>query len=88
MPNIRELFTLRQFIGVIGGQNDKSLYFIGMINSHVETDPHLIYLDPHLVQDTTVQADDTYYCREVKTVQLSKICASLAFGFLVTDLNF
>lgn len=68
LPSIKEMFAIPQCIGMIGGQNDKSLYFIGIINSHVEPDPYLIYLDPHLVQDSVPRPDNTYFCKEVKTV--------------------
>jgi hypothetical protein len=44
------------------------LYFIGIINSHVEPDPYLIYLDPHLVQDSVPRPNNTYFCKEVKTL--------------------
>ena len=48
---LKKVFTMPQNCGIVGGQDQRSLWFIGIINEHASKNPKLIYLDPHLVQD-------------------------------------
>jgi hypothetical protein len=78
-------------VGIAGGEANKSYYFSGIINAHLDPDPYLIYLDPHFVHETFKELSapclNTYFCSEVRTLRLSKICAGVALGFYVKDLE-
>lgn len=76
---IRECLKLPQSIGIIGGKPKQSFYFVGF------QDDHLIYLDPHVVQEV-VRPDqeftnDTYHCRAPQKIHFSDVDPSLAIGF-------
>ena len=78
-------------MGFASGQDNKSYYFTGIINSHIDPDPYLIYLDPHFVHDSyntlCPEAQKTYYCSEVRTLRLSKLSSAVALGFYVRDMT-
>jgi hypothetical protein len=86
---LKEVYNFESNLGIAGGQDHKSLYFVGIVNAHVCSDPKLIYLDPHFVQEAhttmTVDALETYSCQEVNTLSLSKICTSVCIGFYLKD---
>jgi len=46
---LMRVFTFQENVGIAGGQDNRSLYFTGLINKHCNKDPNLIYLDPHIV---------------------------------------
>jgi hypothetical protein len=50
LENLKRIFEFEQQIGIAGGQDHRSVYFIGMVNPHCNSDPNLIHLDPHFVQ--------------------------------------
>ena len=83
------MFHFESNLGIAGGQDHKSFYFTGIVNPDVCKDPKLIYLDPHLVQETYTTLDldalETYACQELNTLSLSKICTSVCIGFYLRD---
>ena len=54
LESVKIVFDISQNVGIAGGQDHKSLYFTGIVNSHAGNDPHLLYLDPHFVQESSV----------------------------------
>jgi hypothetical protein len=51
---LKQVFKLEHSCGIVGGQNDKALFFTGIINPTSAEDPYLTYLDPHFVQDSSI----------------------------------
>ena len=49
IPQLREVLQWPQSIGIVGGRPSSSLYFIGCQDNNV------LYLDPHEVQDVSMQ---------------------------------
>ena len=49
LGNVKMFFDFAQQIGIAGGQDHRSVYFIGQVNPRHNADPNLIYLDPHYV---------------------------------------
>eukprot|EP01130_Rhizamoeba_saxonica_P002947 TRINITY_DN1297_c0_g1_i2.p1 TRINITY_DN1297_c0_g1~~TRINITY_DN1297_c0_g1_i2.p1 ORF type:complete len:421 (+),score=81.77 TRINITY_DN1297_c0_g1_i2:705-1967(+) len=82
IPHLKEILESPYSVGIIGGKPRASLYFIGYQENHI------IYLDPHVVQ-STVDPDetfsdrvlDTYRCKNVKKMSISKIDPSMSIGF-------
>jgi cysteine protease ATG4 len=85
LDSIKQAFALESFVGFAGGQGAGSFYFTGIINRIEEKDPYLLYLDPHTTQPACVQVTDetesSFFCPEIKTLLLSKICTAVAVGF-------
>ncbi len=87
------VFTFEENVGIAGGQDHRSLYFTGLINKHCNSDPNLIYLDPHIVQDACTTPNlndeqlDTFACPEVRVLSLSKISTSVAIGFYIRNIH-
>lgn len=91
MDNLKQVFDIPQCCGFASGQDNKSFYFSGIINPHVDPDPYLIYLDPHYVheacRDLTQVSIKTFYCSDVRTLRLSKLSSAVALGFYVKNLD-
>ena len=89
LESIKLVFDIGQNVGIAGGQDHKSLYFTGIVNSHVNNDPHLLYLDPHFVQESSAKMTDahlkTFQCAEVRALRLSKIATSVLVGFYLRN---
>ena len=50
IPIIKKYMGMRQFVGVIGGQPRKALYFVGSTQSERRPEEEqLVYIDPHNV---------------------------------------
>ena len=100
IPSVQMLFSIPQFLGVIGGRPSASYFFIG---HHEGT---LFYLDPHTNQpyiDFTPEAPDslvkdsvresmqtllaTYRPNEVGRMPITAIDPSLTLGFYCNDLD-
>jgi cysteine protease ATG4 len=68
-----------QSVGIIGGKPKQSFWFVGY------QDEHLIYLDPHIVQESvqpnTKFSDETYHCSVPQKIHISEVDPSLAVGF-------
>jgi len=68
-----------QSVGIIGGKPKQSYWFVGY------QDEHLIYLDPHIVQESlqanALFSDESYHCSVPQKIHISEVDPSLAVGF-------
>jgi cysteine protease ATG4 len=74
---------LPQCVGILGGKPNFALYFVGMQESN-----HLIFLDPHFVQDSvTIKHDlNTYFPnRHARKIKLDSLDPGLAIGLLIRN---
>ncbi|EIE27123.1 peptidase C54 [Coccomyxa subellipsoidea C-169] len=80
---LQQLLTWPQSVGIVGGRPSSSLYFIGL------QDQHVLYLDPHEVQEVASEAADldTYFCSSLRLMPLANIDPSLAIGFYCSSLS-
>ena len=91
LDSLMRVFTFKENVGIAGGQDHRSLYFVGLINQHCYSDPNLIYLDPHITQEAVTNNKlnneqlASYSCTEVRVLSLSKISTSVAIGFYIKD---
>lgn len=80
LRNLLTSFRCPQSLGIIGGKPKQSLYFLASQGSN------LIYLDPHIVQDTPSPTDPfpaaSYQCKIVQKMPASDIDPSMALAFL------
>eukprot|EP00002_Diphylleia_rotans_P015676 TRINITY_DN3037_c0_g1_i5.p1 TRINITY_DN3037_c0_g1~~TRINITY_DN3037_c0_g1_i5.p1 ORF type:complete len:343 (-),score=63.36 TRINITY_DN3037_c0_g1_i5:265-1293(-) len=80
IQHIFKTFRWGQSLGIIGGRPRASHYFVGYSG-----ESHLIYLDPHVVQQYSSSADiplSTYTCKTILRLPVSDLDPSLAMGFL------
>ena len=61
--SLKQVFFMRWFVGIAGGQDQRSLYFTGIVNDHLVKDPSLIFLDPHYVQEVS-RDESKYSCHD------------------------
>ena len=84
-PSIKKLFECRQFLGFIGGKADSASYFFGYC------DNSLLYLDPHLNQQSDSYLDDktkdTYINKTVFELDFKSLQCAFTAGFLFRNLN-
>ena len=84
-PSIKKLFECRQFLGFIGGKADSASYFFGYC------DDSLLYLDPHLNQQSDSYLDDktkdTYINKTVFELDFKSLQCAFTAGFLFRNLN-
>ena len=79
---IRELFNLKECIGIIGGKTRQAYYFIGYNNE----EDSLLYLDPHVAkeEDKTINFNNIlskHIIKPVYTLKLSKMSTGFTIGF-------
>ncbi|GBM79818.1 Cysteine protease ATG4B [Araneus ventricosus] len=74
---LKEVFKLKQFIGMIGGRTNHASYFIGYVGNE------LINLDPHTTQPyrENVMDDQTYHCDNPSRMKFSDLDPSTALCF-------
>jgi hypothetical protein len=72
--SILHLFKMSHNLGIIGGQTNSALYFIG------ESADRLICLDPHFNQNTSL-SPDTYDVRYLYEIDVTKISPAFTTGF-------
>ena len=82
-PCIKSFFEIEQSFGLIGGKPNSALYFIGYCEDHI------YYLDPHHTQksgsigfketEEQMEFDQTYHCKNISKMLITKIDPSLAF---------
>jgi hypothetical protein len=81
--NILYITGCKSFIGIIGGHNNKSFYFIG-------SDKHrLIYLDPHITQsyqdyNLNIQG---FSSNKINYLEIDKLSPTLSLCFLVDNME-
>jgi len=90
IPALAAVFRIPQTVGFIGGSPSSSYYFVASQSggSSASRDERVIYLDPHVVQQTVNVCEpdastESYHCRNVRSMKLSMIDPSLTLGFLV-----
>ena len=79
---IKELFTLKECIGIIGGKPKLSYYFIGF--SYEEDS--LLYLDPCVSQEADIKIDidsiiEKYAKKDYHLLKMSKMNTEFTIGF-------
>lgn len=83
IPQLQEVLTYPQTVGIVGGRPGSSLYFIGY------QDQQLLYLDPHEAQQVALLPGDllTYSCDVIRLTPLASIDPSLAIGFYCSNVE-
>ncbi|DBA90578.1 hypothetical protein WJX77_002037 [Trebouxia sp. C0004] len=83
VPQLQQVLTWPQSIGIVGGRPGSSLYFVGCQHDQV------LYLDPHQAQQTPAQAGEpsTYWSHKMRMMPLASIDPSLAIGFYCRTLG-
>jgi len=81
---IKELLSLKQFIGMLGGYKGRAYYIVGYI------DDNLIYIDPHYVQDAINRDEittkgNTYHCSNLNYLHYKNLDSSITFCFLIKN---
>ena len=84
IPALKSFLTLPQSIGIVGGKPNQSLWFVAF------QDDHVMYFDPHLVQDSLDVEGDTfdprsYHWRYPQKMLFRDMDPSLAVGFFCAD---
>ena len=79
---IKELFTLKECIGIIGGKSRLAYYFIGYNND----DDSLLYLDPHVSKEAHKKflfnnILDKHVNKEIHQLKMSKMSTAFTIGF-------
>lgn len=68
-----------QSVGIIGGKPKQSFWFVG------SQDEYLIYLDPHIVQESLQPnvkfSDESYHCSVPQKIHIADVDPSFAMGF-------
>ena len=84
--SIIKLFKSKQFLGFIGGKINSAFYFFGLSD-----DKNLLYLDPHLNQDSIIDLEDknliTYLEKTIYFLKIEKLQCAFTIGFLFRNLN-
>lgn len=79
---LKEVFTLKQSLGIIGGKTNHASYFIGYVGNE------LIFLDPHTTQTHRDQVDDsTYHCSNPSRMVFSQLDPSIALCFYLKNVE-
>ena len=81
-PGIKELFNLKECIGIIGGQTRLACYFIG----YASDSDTLLYLDPHVTKDTFKQylfknVLEKHVNKEIHQLKMTKMSTAFTVGF-------
>lgn len=86
VPQIVSFFALPQCLGILGGRQGSSYYFLGSSG-----DQTLFYFDPHTVQTSIDPARldslATFQSPRLESMPFSQLDTSLAFGFYCADLD-
>ncbi|KAI0227946.1 Cysteine protease ATG4B [Lamellibrachia satsuma] len=77
---LKMCFTMKQSVGIIGGEPNHAHWFIGYVDDEV------VYLDPHTTQpyvDVTApgESDESYHCRYASRMRIEDLDPSMALGF-------
>ena len=79
---IKELFNLKECIGIIGGKTRQAYYFIG----YNDSENSLIYLDPHVTKedDKSINYNNIlskHIIKPIYSLKLSKMSTGFTIGF-------
>ena len=85
---IRDLFRLKECIGIIGGKTRLAYYFIGFN----EDDDSLLYLDPHVTKEADKIINmgnilSRHVNKEIHLLKLSKMSTAFTIGFCFRNYN-
>ena len=85
-PSLIKLFNSKQFLGFIGGKINSAFYFFGLSDEQ-----NLLYLDPHLNQDSIIDLEDknmiTYLDKTIYSLKIEKLQCAFTIGFLFRNLK-
>jgi cysteine protease ATG4 len=83
LPQLKEVLSYPQSVGIVGGRPGASLYFLGYQGDC------LLYLDPHEAQMCAPlpEAALSYFCDTVRLMPMTSMDPSLAIGFLCSSLG-
>ena len=81
-PGIKELFNLKECIGIIGGKTRQAYYFIG----YNENDDSLLYLDPHVTKedDKNININNIlskHLIKQIHLLKMNKMSTAFTIGF-------
>lgn len=79
---IKDLLSLKECIGIIGGKTRQAFYFMG----YNDEDNSLFYLDPHIIKDSdkTITHENIlvkHVNKEVHLLKMSKMSTAFTIGF-------
>ena len=79
---IKELFNLKECIGIIGGKTRQAYYFIG----YNDNEDSLLYLDPHTTKEDTqiINIDNIlskHLIKQIHSLKMSKMSTAFSIGF-------
>jgi cysteine protease ATG4 len=78
-PTILACLRMSQTVGIIGGKPKQAYWFVGF------QDDFLIYLDPHVVQESvqpeSLNSDESFHCSVPQKIHIDEVDPSLAIGF-------
>ena len=79
---IKELFNLKECIGIIGGKTRNAFYFIG----YNDNDNSLLYLDPHVTKEDDKNLNinnilSNHILKQVHLLKMSKMSTGFTIGF-------
>eukprot|EP01114_Cavostelium_apophysatum_P005750 TRINITY_DN1691_c0_g1_i4.p1 TRINITY_DN1691_c0_g1~~TRINITY_DN1691_c0_g1_i4.p1 ORF type:complete len:365 (-),score=99.20 TRINITY_DN1691_c0_g1_i4:1301-2395(-) len=80
VPVLKKLYSIPQFVGIIGGKPRAAMYFVAV------QDDFVFYLDPHTLQPTQAIIEgefstQSYHCAIPRKMPLTSLDPSLAIGF-------
>ena len=81
-PGIKELFNLKECIGIIGGKTREAYYFIG----YNDNEDSLLYLDPHVTKesDKTINYNNIlskHIIKNAHLLKMTKMSTAFTIGF-------
>ena len=82
---IKQLFSLKSCIGIIGGKTRLAYYFIG----YNDEENSLLYLDPHVTKDSDKEVTmesilGKYINKEIHLLKMNKMSTAFTIGFCFT----
>ena len=83
---IRDLFSLKECIGIIGGKTRQAYYFIG----YVDDENSLLYLDPHVIKDSDKEVNNENILtkninKEIHSLKMNRMSTAFTIGFCFRD---
>ena len=81
-PGIKELFNLKECIGIIGGKTRQAYYFIG----YNDNEDSLLYLDPHVTKEDDKEINmnnilSKHVFKQAYLLKMTKMSTAFTIGF-------